>query len=242
MPEVETDNSSKLLELATKWMRKRRWHELLGKHGQFSQSLFHHILVQLNLLVAIRPLLCDRSGFGLSNEQFLALFVGNLCHDVGKEAEAWQEAVRKGTRPPDHVHHEETQRAVEEWTDLLVDADHRNSFMAAALAGVGLHHKATQGPASVLDQLIHGEHTDSRWRELADLVEAVDKICSAATVIGAAEEADRKFGHGLPQRKFGDISSRSNAPGRQHDVPSPGLFGRAYRECGKRGQAGFRIR
>ena len=74
--------------------------------------------------------------------------------------------------------------------------------MAAALAGVGLHHKATQGPASVLDQLIHGEHTDSRWRELADLVEAVDKICSAATVIGAAEEADRKFGHGLPQRKF----------------------------------------
>jgi len=162
MPEVETDNSSNLLELAAKWMRKRRWHELLGKHGQYSQSLFHHILVQLNLLVAIRPLLCDRSGFGLSDEQFLALFVGNLCHDVGKEAEAWQEAVRTGARPPDHVHHEETQRAVEEWSYLLVDAEHRNGFMATALAGVGLHHKATQGPASVLDQLIHGEHTDSR--------------------------------------------------------------------------------
>ena len=70
------------------------------------------------------------------------------------------------------------------------------------MAAVDLHHKATQGPASTLDQLFHGGQTDSRWRELADLVEAVDKICSAGTVTAAVAEADRRFGSGLPQRKF----------------------------------------
>lgn len=202
MAGIEANNLHDLLESAAKWMRKRRWHELLGKHSQYTQSLFHHIFVQLNLLVAIRPLLCNQSGFGLSDRQFLALFVGNLCHDVGKEAEAWQEAVRKGERPPDHVHYEETQKAVEAWSSLLVGNEESNSFIATVLAAVGLHHKATQGPASVLDQLLHSGHTDSRWRELADLVEAVDKICSAGTVTEAAAEADRKFGNGLPQRKF----------------------------------------
>lgn len=202
MAVAETNNSSELLESAVKWMQGRRWHQLLGKHGQYTQSLFHHILVQLNLLMAIRPLLCDQSGLGLSALQFLALFIGNLCHDVGKEDTAWQDAVRKGERPPNHVHHEETQKAVEEWSRLLVGSEESTSFMATVLAAVGLHHKATQGPASVLDQLLHRGQTDSRWRELADLVEAVDKICSAGTVAEAAAEANRRFGNGLPQRKF----------------------------------------
>src|SRR5262245_49587759 len=113
MTVIETNNSNQLLEAAVKWMRRRRWYQLLGKHSQYTQYLFHHIFVQLNLLVAIRPLLCDRSGFGLSDQQFLALFVGNLCHDVGKENPAWQDAVRKGEQPPAHVHYEETQKAVE---------------------------------------------------------------------------------------------------------------------------------
>lgn len=202
MTRTESNNPVVLLSSAIEWMRKRGWHKLLGKHRDFIQSLFHHILVQLNLLVTIKPLLCDPAGFGLSDQQFLVLFIGNLCHDVGKEAPAWQEAILKGERAPDHVHYSATQKAVEEWSRLLVSNEESNSFVATVLAAVGLHHKATQGPASVLDQLLHSAHTDSRWRELSDLVEAVDKICSAGTVVEASAEADRRFGEGLSQRKF----------------------------------------
>jgi hypothetical protein len=199
---IETDNSSALLESASKWMRARGWHELLGKQQQYTQSLFHHVLVQLNFLTAIRPLLCDGAGFGFTQEQFHTVFAGNLCHDVGKEDPAWQEAVRKGNKPPDHVYYEKTRKAVEEWAELLGLTNQRESFGTAVLAAVGLHHKATQGPANTLDQLLHSSQSDPRWRELADLVEATDKICSAGTVTEAAAEAEKRFGNGLPHPKF----------------------------------------
>lgn len=202
MATVDIDSSSAILESASKWMRARGWHELLGKQRQYTQSLFHHVLVQLNFLTAIRPLLCDHAGFSLTHEQFFTLLVGNLCHDVGKEEPSWQEAVRKGTKPPDHVHYEKTRKAIEEWVELLGLASKGASFTATVLAAIGLHHKATQGPASTLGHLFGGDLEDPRWRELADLVEATDKICSAGTVAEAAAEAEKRFGNGLPHPKF----------------------------------------
>lgn len=195
-----TDSVS-LLESAATWMRAQGWQELLGKQRVFTQSLYHHVLAQLNFVVAIRPLLCDPKGFGMSEQQLLAVFVGSLCHDVGKEDPAWQEAVRRGVKPPDHVHHERVRGAIEEWVDRLGSGP-QSGFLEAALAAVRLHHKATQGAASTFDELLHGGHADPRWRELADIVEGVDKVCSSPTVVEAALEAKKRFGDGRPEAKF----------------------------------------
>jgi hypothetical protein len=190
-----------LLEQASRWMRDRNWHQMLGKHGAFTQSLYHHTSVQLNLLLALRSLLCGEGGMALSENQFLAVFVASLCHDVGKENPEWQRALRCNSPLPHHVVEPLARAVSAEWAQRLGRTD-EPSFLPSVLAAIGLHHKATQGVASTLDQLLHGGQRDPRWRELADLVEAADKICSCSDVEQAAEAADKWLGLTSVQPRF----------------------------------------
>jgi hypothetical protein len=195
------NDSSGLLEAASRWMRDRNWHQLLGKHGSYVQSLYHHTSVQLNFLLALRPLLCNEAGLRLTEDQFLAVFVGTLCHDVGKADSKWQHALRSAGTLPHHVDGAKARVVAEEWAQRLGRSE-LQGFVPSILAAIALHHKATQGVASTLDQLLHGGQNDSRWREIADLVEAVDKICSVSNVGDAAELADKLLGSGAPEPRF----------------------------------------
>ncbi|HVA25619.1 MAG TPA: hypothetical protein VMW62_14645 [Chloroflexota bacterium] len=177
---------------AAGWMSSRGWQRLLAKDRDYTQSLYHHTLAEIDVLASLAPALMSDAGWALTAKQFQALFVANLCHDVGKEDPAWQRAVARRGKAPDHVHHESTTAAIEDWAGRL-GYDSNCGFSATVAAAIGLHHKATQGVASTLDLLFHGGQVDPRWRELADIVEAVDKTCSAATVTAAAATATVQF-------------------------------------------------
>lgn len=185
---VGANCASERLRLAAEWMSARGWGEKLGKHAAYSQSLFHHVLTELGFLEAVADLLRSPETLALSDEQIGVLFTAVLCHDAGKADPAWLDAVLRDARPPGHVHHVEVERAIDEW--LTYCGSERNpGFIAGVKAAIGLHHLATQGPASVLDHLLHGSQQDPRWRELAGLVEGIDKTCSASTVTDAVSAA-----------------------------------------------------
>lgn len=99
-------------------------------------------------------------------------------------------------RRPGHVHHQSVEQAIEDWLTYC-GRERETGFAAAVKAAIGLHHRATQGTASVLDQLLHGGHEDPRWRELARIVEGIDKTCSASSVNEAATAAERFLGASL---------------------------------------------
>ena len=198
MPPID---SAKLLDAACQWMLDRNWHQLMGKLGSYTQSLYHHTAAQINFLLALRTLLCSSSGPNLTEDQFLALFTGSLCHDAGKENPEWQRALLRGTKPPHHV---DEKRAREVATDCAqrLGLSERSGFVSTIVAAISLHHKATQGVASTLNQLLCGGQTEPRWRELADLVEATDKISSTVNVAEAAEIAEKWFGRANPSARF----------------------------------------
>lgn len=180
------------LRLATEWMGARGWREILGKSAAYRQSLFHHVLTELGFIEAVEDLIRGPDTLALSDDQVDVLFTAVLCHDAGKADPSWQAAVNRGARPPGHVHHKEVERAIDDWL-AYVGSDRGPGFVAAVRAAIGLHHRATQGPASVLDHLLHGDQHDPRWRELARLVEGIDKTCSASTVNEAASAARMHF-------------------------------------------------
>jgi hypothetical protein len=194
-------DSVKLLDAACQWMLDRNWHQLMGKLGSYTQSLYHHTAAQINFLLALRALLCGGSGLSLTEDQFLAVFAGSLCHDAGKEDPEWQRALLRGAKLPHHVDEKRAHEAAIDWAQRL-GLSERPGFVSTVVAAICLHHKATQGAASTLDQLLRGGQTDPRWRELADLVEATDKISSTADVAEAAEIAGKWFGKGIPLAKL----------------------------------------
>lgn len=194
-------DAAELFDLACQWMLDRNWHQLMGKLGSYSQSLYHHTAAQINFLLALRTLLCSSYGPNLNEDQFLVAFAGALCHDAGKEDLDWQRALLRGTPLPHHVYEDKTREVVADWAQRMGLAQ-RTDFMAAVAAVIGLHHKATQGAASTLDLLLNGGQTDPRWRELADLVEATDKIISAPNVAEAAAIGEKWFGKGVPRPVF----------------------------------------
>jgi len=193
--------SAKLFDAACQWMLDRNWHQLIGKLGSYAQSLYDHTAAQINFLLALRTLLCSSYGLNLNEDQFLVVFTGALCHDAGKENPDWQRALRRGTPLPHHVNEEKTREVAADWAQRIGLAQ-RADFMSAVVAVIALHHKATQGVASTLDLLLNVGQTDPRWRELADLVEATDKIISTPDVSAASSIAEKWFGKGVPRPVF----------------------------------------
>jgi hypothetical protein len=194
MPPID---SAKLLDAACQWMLDRNWHQLMGKLGSYTQSLYHHTAAQIGFLLALRPLLCRNTGPNLTEDQFLAVFSGSLCHDAGKANPEWQRALLHRTKLPHHVDDKLANSVVADWVTRLGMSEY-SGLVPTVTAAIGLHHKATQGVASTLDKLLHGGQTDPRWRELADLVEAADKISSSTNIAEAAEIAGSWFGDGRP--------------------------------------------
>jgi len=194
MPPID---SPKLLDAACQWMLDRNWHQLMGKLGNYAQSLYHHTAAQIGFLLALRPLLCRNTGPNLTEDQFLTVFSGSLCHDAGKANPAWQRALLHRTKLPHHVDEKLARAVVADWVTRLGMSEY-SALVPTVVAAIGLHHKATQGVASTLDMLLNGGQSDPRWRELADLVEAADKISSSTNIAEAAEIASSWFGDGRP--------------------------------------------
>lgn len=178
-------------ERAIAFMLDRGWKAKIAKRKMFEQSLFDHTLAELDVLIALLPLLRLTYSPPLTDREEEVLLACVIAHDVGKESVEWQEYVL-GRRPfLSDVDRELAQEIVPQIAALLGFAG-----VQEMLSGVLLHMKYERTPVKVMDRVLFGGHTNERWKTLADLVDEVDNLCSAKGLFAGLQYLEDRSGFG----------------------------------------------
>ena len=158
---------------AVEFMLNRGWKKLTAKRRDFEQSLFDHTLIEIDALITMLPLFQQTYSPPLTETDEQVLLTSVLAHDVGKELPEWQEYVMGKRDFLSDVNQELAEEVVSEL------ANHFGfSGVNEMLSSVLLHMRYERTPAKVINRLLFGEHTNPRWKTLADIVDAVDNLCS----------------------------------------------------------------
>ena len=159
---------------AVKFMLNRDWKKKTAKRRSFEQSLFDHTLIEIDALITLLPLLQHTFSPSLTESEEQVLLTSVLAHDVGKELDEWQEYVMGRRDFLSDVNQELAEEVVPELASQFGFSD-----VAEMLSSVVLHMRYERTPAKVASRLLFGQHTNPRWKTLADIVDAVDNLCSA---------------------------------------------------------------
>lgn len=156
------------------FMLNRDWKEKTAKRRAFEQSLFDHTLVELDALITLLPVLSTTFVPTLNEQEEQVLLASVVAHDVGKELDEWQEYVMGRSDFVSDVNRELAEQVVPQLAAML-------GFTGTEemLSAVVLHMRHERTPAKTMERVLFGGHTNERWKTLADLVDAVDNLCSA---------------------------------------------------------------
>jgi len=166
-------NYSVIREKAIGYMLDHGWKEQLAKSRAFEQSLFDHTLVMLDALIALLPILNQTFQPPLKENEEKILLAGVVAHDSGKDRAEFQEYIKGKRGFVSDVHRATAEMVVSEVASLLDIKD-----KAEILSAVLLHMRHERTPANMVERVIFGDHADERWKTLADIVDAVDNLCS----------------------------------------------------------------
>ena len=167
---------------AVEFMLKRGWKKITAKRRGFEQSLFDHTLIEIDTLSTMLPLFQQTYSPPLTETEEQVLLTSVLAHDVGKELPEWQEYVMGKRDFLSDVNQELAEEVVSEL------ANHFGfGGVNEMLSSVLLHMRNERTPAKVTNRLLFGEHTNPRWKTLADIVDAVDNLCSAKGVFAGLQ-------------------------------------------------------
>ena len=158
---------------AVKFMLNRDWKGKTAKRRSFEQSLFDHTLIEIDALITLLPLLQHTFSPPLTESEEQVLLTSVLAHDVGKELDAWQEYVMGRRDFLSDVNRELAEEVVPELASQF-----GFNGVEEMLSSVLLHMRHERTPANVTSRLLFGQHTNPRWKTLADIVDAVDNLCS----------------------------------------------------------------
>lgn len=165
---------------AIDYMLNRSWREKTAKSRQFEQSLFDHTIIQIDAFITLLPLLSETFNPPLTEQEEQVLLTSALAHDVGKELDEWQKYI-KGERG--FLSDVNRKLAEEVVPQLAAQFGFPNT--EEMLSGVLLHMRNERTDANVMERVLFGGHTNPRWKTLADLVDAVDNLCSAKGLFAA---------------------------------------------------------
>jgi len=180
------------------WMAKRGWKQKLAKARGMEQSLFEHSLIEEDVLLELMPILEKTKHYGLSEKEMKILVVAVLVHDAGKEAQKWQDAIIKSTKPPSHIDPDLTRILAPELCTELKFEDVGEPVQKIIAHCAEFHHsRAGRSDGAILDAMLSGG--SDRFLTLAYLVRAIDHFCSAASAREAikAVENDPALGSHL---------------------------------------------
>jgi len=178
-------------ERAATFMLGRGWKEKIAKRKMFQQSLFDHTLAELDVLIALLPLLRTTFSPPLTEQEEEVLLASVIGHDVGKESFEWQEYVLGRRAFLSDVNRGLAQEVVPQLATLL-----GFTGVQEMLSGVLLHMKYERTPAKVMDRVLFSGHSNERWKTLADLVDAVDNLCSAKGLFAGLQYLEERSGFG----------------------------------------------
>jgi len=162
-----------IITKAAEFMLDRGWKGKIAKKGQFEQSLFDHTIIEIDALSTLLPLLRQSFIPAFTEQEEQIMLTGVLLHDIGKELDEWQEYVLGRREYVSHVNRELAEQVVFELT-----AQFGFSGIEEILSTIFLHMRNERSQAKVINRLLFGEHINSRWKTLADIVDAVDNLCS----------------------------------------------------------------
>lgn len=167
---------------AVEYMIGRGWKEKGAKRGRFEQSLFDHSLIELDVLIALLPLLRETFTPSLAEQEEQVLIASVVAHDVGKELDEWQKYLQGQRRFISDVNRELAEQILPELVELF-----GFTGIEEMLSNVLLHMHHERTPAKVMERVLFGGHTNERWKTLADLVDEVDNLCSIRGPLNAIE-------------------------------------------------------
>jgi hypothetical protein len=159
---------------AVEFMLNRGWKKQTAKRRNFEQSLFDHTLIEIDALITLLPLLQHTFSPPLTESEKQVLLTSVLAHDAGKELPEWQEYVMGRREFLSDVNRELAEEVVSELASQF-----GSNNVEEMLSSVVLHMRYERTPAKVANRLLFGQHTNPRWKTLADIVDAVDNLCSA---------------------------------------------------------------
>jgi len=182
-------SDSRVLAQALTWMKKRDWRAKLAK-SKSGQSLLEHSLIELDVFLQLAPILRDAKHYGLSDLEEAILMVSLLVHDAGKETDAWQAYVSSsGTGPwVSHVSPELTEKLVPEICAAFGLDGISSEIQRVMIHCAGIHHdRPGRSDTAILEAVLSG--ASDRFVTLANLVKAIDRLCSAGSPSDAARAA-----------------------------------------------------
>jgi hypothetical protein len=187
-------DDQKILGCAMSWMRQRNWREKLAK-SQSGQSLYEHSLIELDVFLRLAPILRDPKHYGLSDLEENVLIVSLLVHDTGKETDEWQAYIKStGTLPwLSHILPELSEKLVPGICAELSLADMSSDVHRVMVHCAGIHHdRPGRSDAAIIEAMLTG--ASDRFLTLANLVKAIDHLCSANSPSDAVFAADTDAG------------------------------------------------
>jgi len=171
-------------------MMDQGWKSLTAKRGEFEQSLFEHTMVELDALVSLFPVLSRSEHFSLTENERIVLICSVIAHDAGKAKPEWQDYILgKGSYVSD-VDSALTRETVPKLCQSLSFGGVDEKVLRVIENCINLHMRHERSDANVVMALLQGS---DRWKTLADLVDAVDNICSAKGLFGALSALERSL-------------------------------------------------
>jgi len=177
----------KIREQAVAFMLDRCWKEKTAKRKAFEQSLFDHTLIELDAFITLLPILRSTFAPALTEQEEQVLLAGVVAHDVGKELDEWQEYVMGRRDFLSDVNRQLAEEVVPQLAALL-----GFTGIEEMLTSVLLHMRYERTPAKVMERVLFGGHANPRWKTLADLVDAVDNLCSAKGLFAGLQCLDER--------------------------------------------------
>lgn len=167
---------------AIEFMLNRDWKEKTAKSKRFEQSLLDHTLIEIDAFITLLPLLRETFNPPLTEQEEQVLLTSALAHDVGKELDEWQKYVKGQRGFLSDVNRKLTEEVVPQLAKLF-----GFSNVEEMLSGVLMHMRNERTDANVMERVLFGGHTNPRWKTLADLIDAVDNLCSAKGLFAARD-------------------------------------------------------
>ena len=174
-----------ILAAAMSWMRERNWREKLAKSS--GQSLYEHTLIEIDAFLQLGSILRDPKRYGLTELENWILIVALIVHDAGKETDAWQNYVtsRGAIQQLSHIAPELTEKLVPEICAALRIAGIGPEVHQVIAQCAGIHHdRPGRSDAAIFKAMLTG--VPHRFVTLANLVRALDHLCSAESPADAA--------------------------------------------------------
>jgi len=177
------------------FMKERGWRRKLAKRDKYMQSLFDHSIGEVDVFLAMRSIFADPSAANLNEEEQQATLLAVALHDAGKEDEAWQKRLVSPGPFVEHIR-PDLVRQLAPQLGREIGADSIDA-MGAKVVGIitAFHHKRSRRDAAYVSATFEVLQDAGlrRWKVCADIVDAIDNVCSANGLLSAQHAFDRSL-------------------------------------------------